>query len=121
MAHSFALSSFTRLEVNVRIPEVKSTINLINEKGICIPLCLGVFDEFYKNGNSVMEFFCSPSTSFEELRLDEDTVLLGFYLHGKETVKIIRRCLDCNTVKVNIKFKACENLLNMYQAVINAV
>ena len=121
MAHSFALSGFTRLEVHVKIPEVKTTINLIITKGICIPVFPGAFDEFYKNGNSVMEFFCCPSTSFKEPRLEEDTVLLGFYLHGKETVKIIRRCLDCNTVKVNIKFKACENLLNMYQAVINAV
>ena len=68
-----------------------------------------------------MEFFCSPSTSFEELGLDEDTALLGFYLHDEKTVKIIRRCLDCKTVEVSFKFKACENLLNLYQAVINAV
>ena len=69
----------------------------------------------------IMEFFCFPSTLFEECRLDEDTVLLGFYIHGEKTVKIIRRCLDSKTVEVNFKFRACKNLLNLYQAVIHAV
>lgn len=94
---------------------------MINAKGICIPLRPGAFDEFYKNGDSVMEYFCSPSTSFMERRLDEDTVLLGFYLHGEKTVKIIRKSLDSKTFEVTFKFRACENLLNLYQAVINAV